>query len=145
MAETLFKKYTAHDPQLDYTGTDIKRDMLAAYKAVSDSCNVTYTKSNGQAVRLTLDQVRARIFDISFDPYHCVELRWGAQDANELASCKDDANKKAWYAAERPLRNQIERRYDLKMNLSLPELQINKQGLGVQIPPNVDIVDFLTH
>jgi hypothetical protein len=145
LAAELFAKYNSHDPQLDYTGTNIKADMLNAYKAVSNACNITYTKTNGQKVALTLDQVRARIFDISFDPYHCVELRWGAKDPAELASCKDNSNKKDWYTAERVLRNQIERRYDLKMNLSLPELQANKVGLGVQTPPHVDIIDFLIH
>lgn len=144
LAETLFAKYNAHDPQLDYTGSDIKGDMLAAYNSVSNSCSIAYTKTDGQTVKMTLDDARSRIFDISFDPYHCVELRWGAKTQSELASCKDGTNKKDWYAAERVLRNQIERRYDLKMNLSLPELQANKQGLGVQTPPNVNIIDFLT-
>ncbi|MBC7754147.1 MAG: hypothetical protein H7Z71_07925 [Moraxellaceae bacterium] len=145
LAVTLFAKFNAHDPQLDYVGSDIKGDMLEAYKSVSNSCNISYTKTDGQAVLMTLDEVRSRIFDMSFDPYHCVELRWGAKNSSELTSCKDGANKKDWYAAERVLRNQIERRYDLKMNLSLPELQLNKLGLGVQIPPNVNIIEFLTN
>ncbi len=145
LAVELFTKYENHDPQLDYAGSNIKSDMLAAYNSVSNACKIAYTRTNGQTVQMTLDEVRSRVFDISFDPYHCAELRWGAKDPAELASCKDSSNKKEWYAAERLLRNQIERRYDLKMNLSLSELQSNKMGLGVQVPPNVDIIGFLTH
>lgn len=145
LAQNLLARYNAKDSHLDYSGSNIKADMLMAYKEVVNTCNISYTKSNGQAMVLNLDQVRSRIFDVSFDPYHCVELRWGASDANELSTCKDDANKKAWYTAEKALRNQIERRYDLRMDLSLPELQAGKSGLGVATPPNTDIIDFLTH
>ncbi len=145
LALKLFAKYNAHDQQLDYIGSNIKADMLATYLNISNNCDISYLRSNGQAVKMTLDNVRTRIFDISFDPYHCVELRWGAQSASELATCNDNPNKKAWYAAEGVLRNQIERRYDIKMNLSLLELEANTSGLGVKNPPNVDIVDFLSH
>jgi hypothetical protein len=145
LAADLITKYEQHDPHLVYHGTNIKGDMLNAYLQVSNSCTVTYHKSNGQAVNMNLDQVRGRLFDLSFDPYHCAELRWGARDPQEVATCAADANKRAWYSQERWLRNQIERRYDVRMDFLLSELTGPKPGAGVEAPPDVDIVSFLRH
>ena len=48
----------------------------------------------------------ARLFAMSFDPYHCVELRWGAAAGSpELATCPDDPARRGWYRAEQRLRN----------------------------------------
>lgn len=143
LAEDLLNMYNDRDPRLVYNGTDIKGDMLAAYQQVSAQCRISYKKTNGQAMPLTLDQVRERLFALSFDPYHCAELRWGASSAQELASCSDDANKRAWYAQERWLRNQIERRYDARMDFTLDELKGPMPGAGVANPPDVDVVSFL--
>ncbi|GMV99629.1 MAG: hypothetical protein AMXMBFR84_07680 [Candidatus Hydrogenedentota bacterium] len=43
----------------------------------------SYTKSNGQPVELTLLDVENRLFDLSFDPNHPPELRWGAPENSE--------------------------------------------------------------
>ena len=59
---------------------------------------------------------------MSFDPYQCVERRWGATDPRELATCPDGATKRAWYAAEQNLRNQIDRTYEAEMDFTLDEL-----------------------
>ncbi len=142
-AADLIQRHSVGDPKVDYKGTDIRRDMRNAYLAVSNACQITYAKSNGQIMKLTLDQVRERLFDLSFDPYHCSELRWGAKSSEELATCKDNANKRAWYNAERRLRNQIERKYDLRMDLTLEQLAAGKPGIGVETPPNVNILDVL--
>jgi hypothetical protein len=49
---------------------------------------------------------------MSFDPYHCPELRWGAPAGSpERASCPDGAGKLKWYADEQRLRNRIDREY----------------------------------
>lgn len=143
LAEDLLNMYLQHDPRLVYNGTDIKADMLASYQQVSTQCQIVYKKTNSEHVSLNLDQVRERLFDLSFDPYHCVELRWGARSAQELASCPDGANKRAWYSQERWLRNQIERRYDARMDYSLEELTGPLPGAGVAESPDVDIVSFL--
>jgi hypothetical protein len=143
LAEDLYNMYQQHDPRLVYNGADIKGDMLKSYMQVSSQCQIVYKKSNAEKVALTLDQVRERLFALSFDPYHCAELRWGASSPQELASCSDDATKRAWYSQERWLRNQIERRYDVRMDFSLEELKGPMPGAGVANPPDVDIVSYL--
>jgi formylglycine-generating enzyme required for sulfatase activity len=128
---------------LKYTGTDIVGDMLAAYDKGVAKCSVSYTRSNGQPVMLSYEDARQRLFDISFDPYQCIELRWGAKDASELASCRDGDNKHAWYAAEQDLRNQIDRTYDARMDFSLADLQTPGPGKGVPNPPDTDARAYL--
>lgn len=78
----------------------------------SPSCRVTYENSAGGRVTLTLADVMERIYDLSFDPYHCVEMRWGAYPSNaaELSTCRnDDAAHRARFDAERRNRNVIDR------------------------------------
>ena len=79
-----------------------------------------------------------RLFTISFDPYHCVELRWGAADA-ERESCTDGKAKQRWYEAEQRLRNQPDRTYDLAMGFNIEELNRHVKGSGIDKPPPVDI------
>ncbi len=143
LAQDLLTKFEQRDPHLVYTGTNIKADMLNAYLKISNSCQIIYSKSNAAKVQLSLEQVRQRLFDLSFDPYHCPELRWGARDPSELATCADDGEKRSWYTQEVWLRNQIERRYDQRMDFSLVELTGPKPGAGVAQPPDVDLVKFL--
>lgn len=77
---------------------------------------------------------------MSFDPYQCAERRWGAED-RELATCRDGRVKRAWYAAEQRLRNQIDRTYDARMDFSLDELEDGAGG--VDRPPDTDTRAFL--
>jgi hypothetical protein len=80
----------------------------------SASCEITYTNDAGAPEKLTLDDVIARIYDLSFDPYHCPEMRWGAYPSpaarSELATCAnaDDEHLARWHA-ERRNRNVIDR------------------------------------
>ncbi len=76
------------------------------------ACAFQYTNSAGSVVHLSFSDVLDRLFDLSFDPYHCPELRWGAPEGSaERATCPPDATKLSWYRAERRLRNRIERVY----------------------------------
>lgn len=143
-AKNLLARWKVRDGSLVYNGNNLAKDMLDTYMAESNACRISYTNSNGQAVPLNLDQVRQRVFDLSFDPYHCVELRWGATSPQEIASCRDDANKMEWYSRERWLRYQWERRYDARMDYSLGELVGPLPGAGIANPPNVDIVNYLS-
>ncbi len=45
-----------------------------------------YTNSAGEKVRLTLADLENRLFDLSFDPNHPPELRWGARPLSTEAS-----------------------------------------------------------
>jgi hypothetical protein len=80
---------------------------------------------------------------MSFDPYHCVERRWGATDANELSTCRDGLLKREWYAAEQNLRNQIDRTYDAQMDFTLDELREPGPGKGIPAPPDIDTRAYL--
>lgn len=126
-----------------YTGNALVDDMIAAYDREAGKCSLTYTRTNGAPVTLSYEDARKRLFLISFDPYQCVERRWGATDPEELSSCRDGDIKRAWYAAEQNLRNQIDRTYDARMDFSLADLQTPGPGKGVPTPPDTDARAYL--
>ena len=134
-------------PRLRYSGADLPRDLLRAFDEENAACPIVYRKTDGGKVRLTIDDVIHRLFKLSFDPYHCVERRWGAMDHAELASCPDGAKKTRWYEAEQGLRNQIDRTYDIEMDSTVDELEGGPFGLesgrGVVQAPEVDVRAFL--
>ena len=79
-------------------------------------CHFEYTNSIGDPVALTMEDVADRLFDLSFDPYHCPELRWGANPASEnrpvrkeFKNCPEDNRKYYWYQQEARLRNRTSR------------------------------------
>lgn len=149
LVQRMLDMQASGDPKLEYEGTDLAQDLLTAFNEESRSCEIDYRKTNGQTVRLTLEDVMNRLWDLSFDPYHCIERRWGATDPAELASCPDGATKTAWYEAERHLRYQIDRTYDVDMGHDLASLSAPGKGKytgrGVEAPPEVNITMLLTH
>ncbi|MBC7712978.1 MAG: hypothetical protein H7177_06550 [Rhizobacter sp.] len=110
------------NPAIVYEGLDIVSDLKATYAESSTKCAVDVKKSNGQIQSLTLDTVLKSIYKLSFDPYHCAELRWGMMDLESLKSCNSSKEKMEWYQAEQGLRNLIDRDYSAKMDYSLKEL-----------------------
>lgn len=129
----------AHDPDLVYSGFDLKADLRAVYQRALASCPLHFENSAGQTVNFTIDQANDHLFDFSFSPYECVELRWGGL-AGVPASCLADPAKAAWYQASRKVRNQIERTYDAKMDYTAAELLRGPgASLGVETPPDVSI------
>lgn len=140
----LLQRHRAGDPAIVYQGENLAADMLETYQREAQACEFSYVNSAGTRVTMNLEDARHRLFDLSFDPYHCVELRWGASSEEELASCQDDPVKREWYSRERWLRYQWERRFDVRMNYSLEELTGPFPGVGVARPPDVDIVGYLT-
>jgi hypothetical protein len=117
--------------------------MLTAYDRQAATCKVSYVRSDGTVISFGYEQARLRLFAMSFDPYHCVERRWGARDARELDCCRDGSVKRAWYAAEQNLRNQIDRTYDAQMGFTLGELNAHAPGSGVAKPPDIDVRTYL--
>jgi hypothetical protein len=93
------------DPRIVYDGNFLKQDLQDAYAEESKSCTLTYLSSGKKPISLTLDEMIHRISRMSFDPYNCVELRWGA-DGDELSACGDGREKRKWYEAEQPFRNE---------------------------------------
>jgi hypothetical protein len=139
-AERFVLLWRARDPALAYRGANLPADLLAAYDAGAGACRLSYTRSDGRIVRLGYEEARQRLFLLSFDPYACVEARWGAVGA-EARSCRDGESKRAWYAAEQRLRNQIDRTYEARMDFTLRELEAG-QG-GVAAPPDTDARAYL--
>ncbi len=98
-------------------------------------CAITYINSASKAVTLDLNQIAGRLFALDFDPYHCIERRWGATSADELASCKDTDIKTRWYKAEQVLRNQVDAGYVMRQAVSLPEIE----KLALTAPTGLDV------
>lgn len=142
-----FIKMDAVDaPRLNYEGDDLPGDLLAAYWEQNAACSISYVNSAGQTVKLSIDEIIRRAYDLSFDPYQCVERRWGAK-GEELSTCRDGAVKTRWYEAQRFLRNQIDRTYDVDMGYTMDDLERGPWGLrtgrGVEEGPEVDIRAWL--
>lgn len=85
-------------------------------KSGSEECSFAYTNSKGEKVEFTLTDVMDRLYALSFDPYHCPELRWGAlqkgpdgEVSAEFATCPADRRKLWWYEREQRLRNRLTR------------------------------------
>ena len=136
-------KWRAQDPTIVYSGSTLAQDLLSTYQQQASSCQIQYQNSQGQSVTLSLEEVRQRLFQLSFDPYHCVERRWGAASAHELASCQENQNKNLWYVREQRLRNQPERQYEVRTDFNLDDLLKPLPGNGLDKAPNVDIEGFL--
>jgi hypothetical protein len=130
--------WVRRDPRIVYDGVFLQKDLREAYAAESSACTITYLSTAKKPVPLTFDDMMHRLFKLSFDPYHCVELRWGAEDA-ERESCPDGAPKLRWYAAEQRLRNQPDRTYDAAMGFNLDQLDRHVKWSGIDNPPPVDI------
>jgi hypothetical protein len=135
----------AGSDRLAYVGNDVRNDIRQVYVQETAACTITYTRSDGSEKRLSFAEVERRLFALSFDPYHCVERRWGAQDPEELATCADAADKRAWYEAEQRLRNQPDRTYDVRMGFTLTDLKRRLAGSGIDMPPAIDVRELLAH
>ena len=135
--------YRRGDPKLIYQGRDLIGDLLRLYDAKTASCKISYTRSDGSEISFGYEEARQRLFAMAFDPYQCIEHRWGAQAPDELLTCRDGARKRAWYAAEQNLRNQIDRTYDARMDFALDQLKTPGPGKGVMQAPDIDVRDYL--
>lgn len=135
--------YQQKSNRVVYNGRDLIGDLRQAYEQSANACIVTYKRTDGSEVHLNYSHIALRLFSLSFDPYQCVERRWGATDPVELATCRDDSTKTAWYEAEQGLRNQIDRPYDQKMGFTLQQLRARVPGTGPANPPDVDLRSYL--
>jgi len=119
---------------LEYSGSgrELARRLISIFDELNPQLCVTYKNSSGNVIAMDFYGVLRRLFHLSFDPYHSVELRWGAS-GEELKSAKDDDEKKKFYALERRMRNQLERLYNVHTTFSL----------GPETPINVDVRKWL--
>ncbi|HAE37725.1 MAG TPA: hypothetical protein DCG57_03685 [Candidatus Riflebacteria bacterium] len=118
-------------------GTAYARQLAAAflqqYAQLSSQLSVSYINSAGSRIMLSFDDVRQRLFTMSFDPYHSIEFRWGAH-GEELSTSPDNETKRRFYQLEYRLRNQLERVYNQPTPLSM----------GPETPPETDTRGWLT-
>jgi len=133
----------AGSAQLAYAGEDLKRDLRQVYLEETGACTISYQRSDGSDRQLSFAEAARRLFLLSFDPHHCPERRWGARDPEELGPCVDGADKRAWYEAQRRLRNQPDRPYDVRMGFTLRELERAAPGSGIDQPPVIDVLALL--
>lgn len=93
-----------------YNGSveDLRLELSALVEDSYESCRLSYRNSRGDEQSFSLADIEERLWDLSFDPYHCPELRWGARGA-ELESCRDSSQKREWYDAEVRLRARVDR------------------------------------
>ncbi len=109
------KLVDSRSPKIAWSGS--KQQLLETFRnkwrTVSTTCRVTYKNSTNIPVSLTLADAEARLYNLSFDPYHCPEMRWGAYGVNatEMASCKPSEAHLRRFADERRQRNSIDREY----------------------------------
>ena len=110
------------DPRIVYDGQFLKADLMKVYDAESRRRTTTFLSTDKRPVSLSFTDVTQRLFAMSFDPYHCVELRWGSDGSG----CPDQDAKRGWYQREQQARNEIER---------------DEQGAATQLagPQDVDI------
>jgi hypothetical protein len=133
----------AGNNRLAYAGEDIRADLRQVYLAETSACTFAYLRSDGSERRLGFADIMRRLYALSFDPHHCAERRWGAQEVDELATCADGADKRAWYDAEQRLRNQPDRTYDVRMGFGLVELRKAVPGSGIDQPPDIAVLGLL--
>ena len=84
--------------------------LVAEFERVASrpECRPVYVNSQGEHVQLELRDVLARMEQISFDPYHCPERRWGAApDSIELSACVEDEPRTVSYARQKSLRRLV--------------------------------------
>jgi len=68
---------------------DFAEAIVAEKKKVFAENFIEYTNTVGEKVKLSLADIEARIYDMSFDPNHAPEIRWGAKPGTpEYATAK---------------------------------------------------------
>ncbi len=146
--QDLVTRHMNGEPGVDYDGDNLAGDLLNAFDDEKLNCQISYKRMDNTIVLLNTGHIMDRLFDMSFDPYHCPERRWGAS-GYELSSCKENLAKKAWYEKEQYLRNQAQRTYDVTMSFRLNELKApatarpEDGGIGVQEAADVHIKKYL--
>ena len=93
--------------------------------------------SDKRPVALSFDDVTRRLLAMSFDPYNCVELRWG----DDRPSCPDQAAKRRWYQSEQPARGEIGRDQQGVEPVSARDVDI--RGLIATMPERTPYVQYM--
>ncbi len=138
----MVEKYYAYDDKLAYSGISLKRDLAKVMAAENEACAITYRTSSGRKKALTLSDIGARLFDMSFDPYHCPEMRWGESTFEEGHACIKMAGKAEWYKAQRFMRR-MEASDDRNTGYGLTMVGISGPRRGLKDVPETDIAGLV--
>ena len=138
--DEMVRLWINRDPRIVYDGLFLKDDLLKAYDRESASCTITYLASDKRhPVPLSFDDITKRLFAMSFDPYNCVELRWGDFSQEDGgAACPDQAAKRHWYAVEEQARHEIGR--DEGDDSIAGPADVDIRGLIASMPERVPFV-----
>jgi len=69
---------------------DLAQALIDEKNRIFKEESIEYTTSKGVKVKLTLSDIERRLYDLSFDPNHPPELRWGAPEGSaERASAPE--------------------------------------------------------
>jgi hypothetical protein len=117
-----------HAYQFNGTANMLVREYQSIWNTSSSQLQISYRNSVNADISLTLATIVDRLFKLSFDPYHCPELRWGDTQAT---SCQDNTEKRNWYGQEQRLRNVIDPNYQVNTTLdwgpqTTPDIHIGK-------------------
>lgn len=127
-AKVWMTRYQAQDPLISYKGQDLKADLIAAYKQSVAACKITFKNSMGTDSTVGLETLINRVAKISYDPYACPEIRWGAYKQEELATCADSQEKREWHELQQFLRNNLVKDTDAFHGYTLDQLrQMNER------------------
>ena len=135
----MIRLWVNRDPRIVYDGQFLKEDLLKVYEAESRRCTTTYLSSDKRPVGLSFDDVAQRLFALSFDPYNCVELRWG----NDGPACPDQSGKRRWYAVEQQARNEIGRDEQGTATQMAGPQDVDIRGLIAAMPERVPFVQYM--
>jgi len=104
------------DSNYQYDGTvdELLNEYGEIWNEKASECTFSYKNSSNNPVALNIHDILERLYDLSFDPYACIEQRWGAYPEKgdssahpEHSSCKKDALKEYYYWYESRWRNAL--------------------------------------
>jgi hypothetical protein len=105
VSESLAATSTKDTTKYRYNGSpnDLGKAFFASWNEfkASSRCIHNPLNSAGKGFTITLESAVKSVFDWSFDPYHCPELRWGQIGS---ATCPADAAKQSMFVKETKLR-----------------------------------------
>ena len=116
-----------------YSGMNLKEDIRELYIKESKKCKMNLTLSDNSKYSISLYEVGKRLFKLSFDPYQCIELRWGLTEKAAKSSVCQKRKQLKWYQSERKLRNQLNRDYSINTAYSYSALL--HANVGVETVP----------
>ncbi|PIK15139.1 hypothetical protein [Halobacteriovorax sp. JY17] len=141
LVEKILKLNSENDPAVVYVGKNLKEDLRNLYFEESRKCSVKINSSIGEELSLNLDEMLSTIYKQSFDPYHCIELRWGLLSDEHLSNCVSSKESLEWYYEEQGLRNTIDRDYSIRMDYGLSEL--GSADISNVYQENISILDII--